>query len=73
MVQIKVAASPVKSVLAALRAEDYELRCDCGGGGSCGHCKARLVDGGFCPATEAAKRLLTAEGPTAGWVFMCFR
>jgi len=73
MVQIKVAASPVKSVLAALRAEDYELRCDCGGGGSCGRCKARLVDGVLSPATEAEKRLLTAEELTAGWFLMCCR
>jgi len=46
---------------------------DCAGKGTCGKCRARIVQGEKTEPTEAEKKHLTAAELEAGWVLACQR
>jgi len=69
----KIAVSRGESLLTAAIAAGLEVDAVCGGKGSCGKCRARVVDGPAGVATEAERKLLTPAQLQAGVVLLCQR
>jgi uncharacterized 2Fe-2S/4Fe-4S cluster protein (DUF4445 family) len=65
-----VALDPHDTLLAALQANGFPLPAVCGGRGTCGKCKVRVVSGGWEPvAADAA--YFSREELDAGWRLSC--
>ncbi|MCJ7544213.1 MAG: ASKHA domain-containing protein [Phycisphaerae bacterium] len=59
-----------EKVMEAAAQAGLTLQTPCGGGGVCGKCRIQVTSGA-CPATEAERKLLTAEQLQAGWRLAC--
>jgi uncharacterized 2Fe-2S/4Fe-4S cluster protein (DUF4445 family) len=59
------------TVLAAAHSVGVELASACGGQGTCGCCRVRVVDGAVTPLTEAEKQRLTSAELCAGERLAC--
>jgi uncharacterized 2Fe-2S/4Fe-4S cluster protein (DUF4445 family) len=62
---------PDQTLLAAAQSVGVELQSVCGGVGTCGHCKVRLVAGEFSPVTAEEREGLGAESIAAGYRLAC--
>ena len=60
-----------QTLLAAAQSVGVELQSVCGGAGTCGHCKVRLVVGALSPVTAEEREELGAESITAGYRLAC--
>ncbi len=60
-----------QTLLAAAQSVGVELQSVCGGAGTCGHCKVRLVAGELSPVTAEEREELGTESITAGYRLAC--
>jgi uncharacterized 2Fe-2S/4Fe-4S cluster protein (DUF4445 family) len=60
-----------QTLLAAAQSVGVELQSVCGGAGTCGHCKVRLVAGELSPVTTEEREELGADSIAAGYRLAC--
>lgn len=66
----KLLLNAKESVLEGLRKAGYPVSAACGGGGRCGKCKVRILEGS-APVTAADIEIFSEEELTAGWRLAC--
>jgi uncharacterized 2Fe-2S/4Fe-4S cluster protein (DUF4445 family) len=59
------------NLLQAAALADVLIEGDCGGKGTCGKCRIKILTGGSGKITPAEKRLFSPEELAAGWVLAC--
>jgi uncharacterized 2Fe-2S/4Fe-4S cluster protein (DUF4445 family) len=59
------------TLLEAARQAGVGIVSICGGRGTCGHCRVRILDGLVSPPTEAEGKVFSAEELAAGWRLAC--
>jgi uncharacterized 2Fe-2S/4Fe-4S cluster protein (DUF4445 family) len=67
----RVETSGEHTLLAAAQSVGVELQSVCGGAGTCGHCKVRVVAGELSPVTAEEREELGAESLRAGHRLAC--
>jgi uncharacterized 2Fe-2S/4Fe-4S cluster protein (DUF4445 family) len=60
-----------QTLLAAAQSVGVELQSVCGGAGTCGHCKVRLVAGELTPVSAEEREELGADSITSGYRLAC--
>lgn len=60
-----------QTLLDAAQSVGVELQSVCGGAGTCGHCKVRLVAGELTPVTAEEREELGADSITSGYRLAC--
>ncbi|WP_034631344.1 ASKHA domain-containing protein [Desulfotruncus alcoholivorax] len=69
----KIGVIPGTTLLEAAKQAGVRINADCGGTGSCGKCRAKIIDGPVGDATETEKIHLTTEENKQGLCLMCQR
>ena len=60
-----------ESILAAAIRLGVDMDSVCGGGGTCGRCKVRVLGGRVSPQTDAERELFSPDELDAGWRLAC--
>ncbi|MDO4581704.1 MAG: ASKHA domain-containing protein [Bacillota bacterium] len=66
-----IEAAPESLLLPALRQAGLGIAADCGGAGSCGSCRVRVISGRAAPPQPEELAILSAEELAAGWRLAC--
>lgn len=68
---LKINTPPGRTALDVLRDQGAAPPSDCGGQGTCGQCRVRVIQGKFTPWTSVEKELLTPQDRTSGVRLAC--
>ena len=72
---LRIEIEPGQTLLDAARKlsilTEHTMEAPCGGRGTCGNCRVRMLSGNPAPATEAEKRLLSPEQLESGYRLAC--